>query len=399
MVSGSFWQKWRGRFLALFFIVQYHFRMSLLTLRFKARRISRGDIDARARASWHSLCQAFTSHHLLQNTRRKLADSQVTAVLRLSRQKWDNERFQSALHAAKKRLEEVVFTEEEPTRPLDLSKLKTAWHSLETSKLPRVTSEMLKTGWHSFETGTLPSITPKKLKAVRHPWKALKAFKHPRIMLFTLGVLSLLLVTLFTLVATSPAFNTLKTSGISTAPQFIISELHPVAQQGATTINASKALTRISQLDASEYASQSEYNVWAYSACSTASMTEVFNAYGRHYRITDVLKVESALGEITPQLGLLENVGIANTAAKFGFQTTWGNNWTLAQVEAYANAGHPVIVGWPPARYDGGHIVVVLGGDASTVYLADSSLWNRHALSVTQFMQWWGGFAAVVTPE
>ncbi|HEY3993884.1 MAG TPA: C39 family peptidase [Ktedonobacteraceae bacterium] len=400
MASDSFWPKWRQWLLALFFIAQYHFRMSLLSLRFKAHNISRTDINAQARAYWHHLCQALTAQKLLKSARRKLENEQVTATLRLTKQKLDNERVHAALHKAKKRLEEIVFTEETPTQPLDLSKLKTAWHSLETGRIPRVTPDKLKTAWHSFETGTLPRIAPKKLKAVRHPWKTLKALRHPTITLLTLGTLSLLLVALFALSGlASQTFSTLKTAGISTAPQFVTSELNPAAQQGANTINASKSLARISQLNENEYASQSEYNTWAYSACSTASMTEVFNAYGRHYRITDVLQVESSIGEITPQLGLVENVGIANTAAKFGFQTTWGNNWTLDQVKSYANAGHPVIAGWPPSRYDGGHIVVVIGGDANSVYLADSSLWNRQAISNAQFMQWWGGFAAVVAPE
>ena len=400
MASDSFWQKWQRRLLALFFIVQYHFRMSLLSLRFKAHSIARADINAQARAYWHALCQALTTQKLLKSAKHKLENEQVTAVLRLTKQKLDNERLHTALHKAKKRLEAIAFTEETPTQPLDLSKLKTAWHSLETGKISRVTPDKMKTAWRSFETGALPKITPKKLKAVRHPWKALKALRHPTITLLTLGTLSFLLITLFALSGLADqTLNTLKTTGISTAPQFVISELNPAAQLGTSTINASKTLARISQLDENEYASQSEYDTWAYSACSTASMTEVFNAYGRHYRITDVLQVESSIGEITPQLGLLENVGIANTAAKFGFQTIWGTNWTLDQVKSYANAGHPVIVGWPPSRYDGGHIVVVLGGDASTVYLADSSLWNRQVISNAQFMQWWGGFAAVVTPE
>jgi predicted double-glycine peptidase len=171
-------------------------------------------------------------------------------------------------------------------------------------------------------------------------------------------------------------------------------DLDTTVQQG----NASRALVRISQLDPAQYNSQADFATWAYSACSTAAMTEVFNAYGRHYRIADVLKVESALGEITPQQGLLENVGVAHTAAQFGFQTNWGNSWTLDQVINTANAGYPVIVGWPPSLYPEGHIVVVIGGDAQTVRLADSSLWDRQAISRSQFLQWWGGFAAVVTP-
>ncbi len=98
-------------------------------------------------------------------------------------------------------------------------------------------------------------------------------------------------------------------------------------------------------------------------------MTEVINAYGHHYRITDILKVEAQIGEITPHLGLLEDIG------------------------------RPVIVAFPPARYDGGHLVVVTGGNSNYVYVADSSLWNRHSISRAQFLNWWEGFYAIVTPK
>ena len=165
-------------------------------------------------------------------------------------------------------------------------------------------------------------------------------------------------------------------------------------------INGRAALTRINQIDQAQYNSSSEWSMWAYSACSTAAMTEILNAYGMHLRIHDVLVVEAGLGEITPAGGLQEDVGIAHTMAHFGFHTIWGEQWTVAQVVAVANSGEPVIVSWPPARYAGGHIVVVTGGDlaAGTLSLADSSLWNRQTLSVAQFSQWWAGFAAVSMP-
>ncbi len=164
-------------------------------------------------------------------------------------------------------------------------------------------------------------------------------------------------------------------------------------------LDASQQLVRISQLDPAQYNSSAEYTTWAYSACSAASMTEVFNAYGHHYRVTDILNVEAQIGEITPAQGLLRPEGIEHTAAQFGFKTTWGNAWSLDQVIESANRGNPVIVSFPPDRYDGGHLLVVTGGNATTVYLADSSGWNRHSLSSAQFLQWWEGFAAVVTPQ
>jgi hypothetical protein len=164
-------------------------------------------------------------------------------------------------------------------------------------------------------------------------------------------------------------------------------------------LDASQQLVRISQLDPGQYATRDEYNTWAYSACSAAAMTEVFNAYGHHYRITDILEVEARIGEISPALGLLRHEGIAQTATQFGFKTTWGDAWTLDRVIATANHGNPVIVSFPPDRYAGGHLLVVTGGNSTTVYLADTSLWNRHSLTYAQFLQWWEGYAAVVTPR
>ncbi|HLQ28866.1 MAG TPA: cysteine peptidase family C39 domain-containing protein [Ktedonobacteraceae bacterium] len=166
-----------------------------------------------------------------------------------------------------------------------------------------------------------------------------------------------------------------------------------------TYIGASQALIRLGQLDPSQYNSSSEYNIWAYSACSAAAMAEVFNAYGHHYRVTDILKVESAIGEITPQQGLLEDVGIQRTAARFNFSTTLSHKLSLNAILDIANHGRPVIVSFPPDRYAGGHLLVVLGGSGDYVYLADSSLYNRHSLTRAQFMNWWEGFSAIVTPN
>jgi hypothetical protein len=162
---------------------------------------------------------------------------------------------------------------------------------------------------------------------------------------------------------------------------------------------ASLSLVRVGQVDPSQYNTQQEFNTWAYSACSAAAMTEVINAYGYEFRVIDILKVESRLHEITPELGLLEDVGIARTVAQFGFKTSWGHNFTLDQVIAVANSGTPVIVSFPPDRYAGGHLLVVKGGSGNYVYLADSSLYDRHSLTRPDFMKWWGGFYAIVTPK
>src|SRR5438876_254663 len=81
----------------------------------------------------------------------------------------------------------------------------------------------------------------------------------------------------------------------------------------------------------------------------------------------------------------LEDIGVQMTATQFGFKTTWGHNLSLTQVMNIANNGTPVIVSFPPDRYAGGHVVVMTGENGNYVYLADSSLWNRHSLSRAQF--------------
>jgi Peptidase_C39 like family len=164
-------------------------------------------------------------------------------------------------------------------------------------------------------------------------------------------------------------------------------------------IGASRALVRLSQLNPAQYKSAAEYNVWAYSACSAAALTEVINAYGHNFHVTDILKIEAQIGEITPQLGLLEDAGIQRTAARFNFQTVWGHKLSLNDIIDIANHGKPVIVSFPPDRYAGGHLLVVVGGSGNYVYLADSSIYNRHSLTREQFMQWWEGFSAILSPN
>jgi hypothetical protein len=214
----------------------------------------------------------------------------------------------------------------------------------------------------------------------------------------SLSFLLMVLLTLFVQsgLAAGTLRNLSKDLSLLSYSQFSATDVHTAAHVAA--VNASQQLIRISQLDPAQYNSSSDYSTWAYSACSAASMTEVFDSYGRNFRIGDVLKVEARIGAITPQLGLVDPSGIQATAAQFGFKTVWSNSWQLDQIIGIANSGKPVIVSFPPARYDGGHILVLLGGDASMVYLADTSLWNRHALSRGQFMNWWEGFGAVVTP-
>jgi hypothetical protein len=178
-----------------------------------------------------------------------------------------------------------------------------------------------------------------------------------------------------------------------------------VSIQTPITGNASQRLIRLGQVDyagfySAEYITYTQQITWQLSDCSTAAMTEVMDAYGKTYKIGDVLTTEDRQGAITPYQGLLTPQGITNTVAVYGFTTVLGQGaMSYDSLIALANAGTPVIVSFPPSRYPGGHIVVVTGGDANFVHLADSSVYNRQIVPRTWFEQHWGGFTAIVTPK
>ena len=168
---------------------------------------------------------------------------------------------------------------------------------------------------------------------------------------------------------------------------------------------ASKALVRLSQVDPAQYNSIQEYNTWWPSACSAASMTVIINSYGHNYRVTDILKVETSIHEITADAGLLEPHGLDKTLAKFNFTTHWlydpsalPANPSVDALVNTANSGTPVIINFPPSRWAGGHILVALGGNKDYVYLADSSRLNMRAMDRKTFLKYWIGFAVVATP-
>jgi hypothetical protein len=164
--------------------------------------------------------------------------------------------------------------------------------------------------------------------------------------------------------------------------------------------NASKSVVRLAQADPKQYSSQNEHDQWADSACSAAAMTEIINAYGHSYRITDILKVEAGLHEITPDLGLLEAKGIDRTMGQFGFKMVPLQPATLDNAIAVADQGHPIIVSFTNSGYwPGGHILVLRGGDTQNVDLADSSRLNETVVSRNQFLQWWNGFTALAIPQ
>jgi len=175
----------------------------------------------------------------------------------------------------------------------------------------------------------------------------------------------------------------------------------PVAAP-AKAANASQALVRIDQTNAANYSSTDQYNNWWPSDCSASSMKEVMDAYGKKLSLTDVINYESSIHEITTDQGLMEWQGIDYTTSHFGFKTQEMNNPTIDDVVNAGNNGTPVIIGFPPYKWTGGHILVVIGGKTISgiqyVHLADSSRLNMQWMTYATFEKYWGGQGDIVTP-
>ena len=97
--------------------------------------------------------------------------------------------------------------------------------------------------------------------------------------LVSLGLLLMVVLTLFVQSGLADGVLRKLSNSINLlSDTFQASDLSTAAHVGQ--LNASQQLVRVSQLDPAQYSSSEEYNTWAYSACSAAAMTEVFNAYG-----------------------------------------------------------------------------------------------------------------------
>lgn len=195
-------------------------------------------------------------------------------------------------------------------------------------------------------------------------------------------------------ISSSPLFMVPYQSATNTTPNAVPLQI----PQGFS--GASKALKRLAQMDPGQYSSVQQYHTWAPSACSTTAMTEVINAYGYNYHISDILQAQISQSAISPELGLLKLDGIDHTVAQFGFSTAQLSKAPLDSLISVANSGWPIIVDFPPSGdWPTGHFLVVIGGDSDTVVLADSSPSNLTAVSRQQFLRDWGGFAVVVMPK
>jgi hypothetical protein len=223
-------------------------------------------------------------------------------------------------------------------------------------------------------------------------------------MLVSAGLLVMLLLTLFVQSGIVDGALHQISQGItllSFAQHTSATGLNTTSQQApGTPLTVSQRLVRVDSADRSQYFNDYQWRVWSYTSCSGISMEMVMNAYGRHFIAAEILQEELNLGVWSVYSGLLQENGIALTAAHFGFNASLSHARTLNDVINLGNKGYPIIVSVRDSfYYPGGHLFVIRGGDSSYVYIADSSPANFQRMTHTMFMGMWQGFSAVLTPQ
>jgi hypothetical protein len=160
------------------------------------------------------------------------------------------------------------------------------------------------------------------------------------------------------------------------------------------TLSASARVTIHRQANRAEYNNDNpEWQLWSYSACSGCAMAALMDAYGaqkngKPLNCGDVLEVEYNLGVYDPGTSPTQNrgllppgqLGLAKSAAQFGFASDFSKIVSLDDLINLANSGTPSIVGFPT------HVMILKGGDSGRVMLADSGGLHLTTITRDQFL-------------
>jgi hypothetical protein len=161
---------------------------------------------------------------------------------------------------------------------------------------------------------------------------------------------------------------------------------------------ASGGVPYISQLDRGQYTSAEEYATWSSVACSTASMTAVFDSYGFQLKIADVLHVQQNEHGIT-SAGAVGGVTMFERMGKhYGFSVQdLRRNWE--KVTQALRSQRPVIVAVTGSQWPYGHYIVLKSIAGDTIQVMDP--WpasNLQTVTVTSLKRYWDGFAVLFQP-
>lgn len=166
-----------------------------------------------------------------------------------------------------------------------------------------------------------------------------------------------------------------------------------------------RPMTQMRRVDL--YDSRAQFDQWAGAACSAATLAEILTAYGLpHMTIGRMIR---ELGpDISPSWGLLNYNAFNKVAARYGLRADVyleNNPLTYKQMLYLTNTlGIPVVVNMRATTgyyrfLSGGHILVMTGGDYSTIRLTDSSLYYMKYLPLGTYNQMARSRNVVIVPK
>jgi hypothetical protein len=153
-----------------------------------------------------------------------------------------------------------------------------------------------------------------------------------------------------------------------------------------------------------EYDSYKQCQDFGNAACSAAAMTEVFTGWGIP-NITVGRMIDELGNDISSNGGLLTHAGFERVAAKHGFRADLSRSLSYNQILYIVDKlAIPLIV---DVRISygyyhflaGGHFLVVTGGDASGLRIADSSEYYIHYLPKSVFYSMFTSATTLLVPQ
>ena len=151
------------------------------------------------------------------------------------------------------------------------------------------------------------------------------------------------------------------------------------------------------------YDSYAQFQEWGGAACSAAALSEVLTAYGVPHA-TIGHEIDELGAYISPNGGLLNRHGFVVVAAKHNLRADESTSLTYNQIVYLSEQlGMPVIVNVHISYgyyhfFDGGHFLVVVGGDSQGLKIVDSSEYYIHYLPKDVFYQMFTGYTAAIVP-
>ncbi|HEX5572414.1 MAG TPA: hypothetical protein VFX31_13555 [Ktedonobacterales bacterium] len=151
------------------------------------------------------------------------------------------------------------------------------------------------------------------------------------------------------------------------------------------------------------YDNYAQFQEWGGAACSAAALSEVLTAYGVR-GATIGHEIDELGSYISPNGGLLNRHGFVVVAAKHNLRADQSTSLTYNQLLYLTEQlGMPVIVNVHISYgyyhfFDGGHFLVVVGGDAQGLRIVDSSEYYIHYLPKDVFYQMFTGYTAAIVP-